>query len=276
MVLGFETYGRGAGGEGGASLSAMNLGWQFNNKSSLRPTYPPSTFRLFPRATITVCKMGKHALPVEESCPFSHNLGFDLYPQFCEQGGKGGGPAANCGDIWRCIEGAQCQVVDDRLQMVIFRDPRPAVVSSFYFLKTQNFIGGGVGIDEFVQDRFPGFCKWMAIRLGLFKRAMAKDKVAVFWYEEWQTDAVKWHRRFFKAVGLEVPEGVLHSAVQGALANDFPFFTKGHDPHAGGVIPPAGSSYRDEISNDTARIIDETMRQWLPRDLLVKLDSSFV
>eukprot|EP00903_Cladosiphon_okamuranus_P005538 g5515.t1 len=231
------------------------------------------------RVTITLSKIDKHTLPVEETCPYSHGVGYHLYLDFCREADEiSEGREATNGTrpaiferVWRCMQDAQCPVVDDRKQMVIFRDPRAASVSSFFFLKAGGYIPEGQSIDEFVIQNFPVFCKWLVIRLALFSKMFPKDNVAVFWYDRWQSTPLKWHRHLFQAVGLRVPETVAAASSQAALADDFPFFSKGRDAHLGTVPPVEIHTYRDDISVETARSIDETMKQWLPPKFISQL-----
>lgn len=188
--------------------------------------------------TITLCKIGKHQLPVEDDCAFSHGVGFSLNPEVCPDVVEGGSPAANVRGIQQCMDEAQCPLVDDRLQMVVFRDPRPAAVSSFYYLSANKYIPADMDVDAFILQNFRGFCKWLLVRMVLFKQLTPKDKYFCFWYDEWQADAAGWHRQLFRMLGLTVPDSVLVEAANAALADDFPFFTKGRDVHGGGTAPP--------------------------------------
>jgi len=228
------------------------------------------------RVTITLSKIGKHTLPVEDTCAFSHGVGYHLYLQFCEEADegirKGDNPATAFGKVWGCMQEARCRVVDDRRQMVVFRDPRAAAVSSFYFLKAGGYIPEDLGIDAFVIGNFPIFCKWLLIRLALFARMVPKDKVSFFWYDRWQVDPRSWHRHLFQAVGLRVPESVEAAAREAALADDFPFFSKGHDSHLGSTPTPGNlTAYRGDLTEETNRGIDEMMRQWLPTRFIQQL-----
>lgn len=229
--------------------------------------------------TIALSKIGKHTLPVEETCPYSHGVGYHLYLDFCKEAdgilegseARSDNSPAIFEKVGSCMQEAQCPVVDHRKQMVIFRDPRASSVSSFFFLKAGGYVPEGQSIDEFVVQNFPVFCKWLVIRLTLFSQMFPKDKVAVFWYDRWQSTPLKWHRHLFQAVGLRVPKSVAAASSQAALADDFPFFSKGRDAHLGTVPPVEVHSYRDDISVETARSIDETMRQWLPAKFISQL-----
>lgn len=224
------------------------------------------------RVTITLCKIGKHQLPVEDDCAFSHNGGFDLHSKFCpEVGAEGGSSAANLGRVQRCMDEAQCRVVDDRLQMVIFRDPRASAVSSYYYLSSNKYIPEDMDIDTFVLENFADFCKWLLIRMVLFKQLTPKHKYMCFWYDEWKADPVRWYRRLFGMLGVHVPETVVAAATDSALADEFPFFSKGRDAHGGSTPPPADHTYRDDISNDTAYRLDEIMRELIPPELAARL-----
>lgn len=226
------------------------------------------------RVTIALSKIGKHTLPVEETCPYSHGVGYHLYLKFCEEadGSEAGGHSPAVFDtVWRCMQEAQCRVVDDRKQMVIFRDPRAASVSSFFFLKAGGYVPEDQDIDAFVISNFPVFCKWLVIRMAIFARMFPKDKVAFFWYDRWQSTPLRWHRQLFQAVGLRVPESVAVASSQAALADDFPFFSKGRDAHPGTAPAADSHTYRDDINVETARSIDETMKLWLPPKFIAQL-----
>eukprot|EP00752_Nemacystus_decipiens_P011154 g9910.t1 len=226
------------------------------------------------RVTIALSKIGKHTLPVEETCLYSHDVGYHLYLKFCEEADRSeasGHSPAVFDRVWGCMQEAQCRVVDDRKQMVIFRDPRAATVSSFFFLKAGGYVPAGQDIDEFVIQNFPVFCKWLVIRLALFTRMFPKDRVAFFWYDRWQKTPLKWHRQLFQAVGLRVPESVAVASSRAALADEFPFFSKGRDAHLGAVPDAESHTYRDDISVETALSIDETMRLWLPPRFIAQL-----
>lgn len=228
------------------------------------------------RVTITLCKIGKHQLPVKDDCAYAHSVGFNLNPEVCPDVGEGGSPAANVRGIQQCMDEAQCRLVDDRLQMVIFRDPRPAAVSSFYYLSANNYIPADMDVDAFILQNFRGFCKWLLVRMVLFKRLTPKDRYFCFWYNEWKTDPAVWHRQLFRMLGLTVPDSVLVAATDAALADDFPFFTKGRDVHGGGTAPPPPDhTYRDDVTNSTAQRMDEMMREWIPRRFAARLHADF-
>lgn len=226
--------------------------------------------------TITLCKIGKHQLPVEDDCAFSHSVGFNLNPEVCPDVGEGGSPAANLRGIQQCMEEARCRLVDDRLQMLVFRDPRAAAVSSFYYLSANNYIPADMDVDTFILQNFRGFCKWLLVRIVLFTQMTQKDKHVFFCYDEWQTDAVEWHRKLFRMLGLIVPDAVLVAAADAALADDFPFFTKGRDVHGGGTAPPPRDhTYRDDVTDDTAHRMDEIMREWIPSGFAARLHADY-
>ncbi|CAM9729509.1 unnamed protein product [Scytosiphon promiscuus] len=266
-----------------------------------QPSDAPCSCTGVSRVTISLSKLGKHTLPVEDTCPYAHGAGYHLHLKFCEtedshgEGGRGVTPsaatytttlAANAADggadaetspfqfdrIWGCMEEARCRVVDDRKQMVVLRDPREAAVSSFYFLRAGRFIPENADIDAFVVQTFPTFCKWHGIRLALFTRMMPRENVSFFWYHKWRAHPLKWHQEVLRAVGLGgLPDSVAVDACDAALADDFPFFSKGRDSHGQVVVPSGEHSYRDDIAEETSRTIDSMLREWLPSELLEEL-----
>eukprot|EP00904_Undaria_pinnatifida_P012614 jgi/Undpi1/8483/HiC_scaffold_25.g10950.m1 len=86
--------------------------------------------------TILLSRVDKHTLPVSTDCAYSHNHGIELAPDPNNKHSHGhsackfadGAPLTNHVDVWRCVHEANCNTTDDWLQMVVFRDPRPAVL----------------------------------------------------------------------------------------------------------------------------------------------------
>lgn len=246
-------------------------------------------------------------LPVEETCPYAHGPGYHLHLKFCEVGDSYGKESSSRGGvvtssaatattlaadaadtaaaatfnetssphfnrIWGCMQEARCRIMDERKQMVVIRDPREAAVSSFYFLKAGRFIPEETDIDTFVVRNFPTFCKWHMIRLALFARMVPSGKASFFWYDRWQAYPLRWHQEVLRAIGLRgLPDTVAKAACDAALADDFPFFSKGPDSHGQLEVPSREHSYRDDISMETSRIIDSMLRQWLPTEMLEEL-----
>lgn len=258
--------------------------------------------------TISLTKLGKHTLPVEDTCPYAHRAGFHLHLNFCEANERSKDAkkdralttstataatafAANDADIaadaasaetsslrfdrlWRCMEEARCRVVDDRKQMVVVRDPREVAVSSFHFLRAGRFLPEDADIDAFVVQKFPTFCKWLGVRLALFARMMPEEQASFFWYDDWQTQPLRWHQRVLRVVGLAgLPDSVAEAACDAALADDFPFFSKGRGSRGQLVVaaPSREHSYRDEVAEETLRVMDSTLREWLPYELVEEL-----
>ena len=120
----------------------------------------PFTLLLF-SVSIILSQVNKHTLPVNSaSCAFSHNQGMDLVIQ--AKGNRersvckfaDGTSARNNADLWRCMHEANCEITDDSLQMAIFRDPRPAVVSTYHHLSiyTNNKVGD---LEAFIARELP-------------------------------------------------------------------------------------------------------------------------
>lgn len=67
----------------------------------------------------------KHTLPVEESCGYAHSKGIGRGDgPVCTPPGGGDQKLENYVDLYRCVQDPACQIVDDRLQMSVMRDPR--------------------------------------------------------------------------------------------------------------------------------------------------------
>lgn len=163
---------------------------------------------------------------------------------------------------------AACNVTDDRLQMVVMRDPRPTVVSYYYHHIRFN-TGVRLGtVDEFVENMLPSICQWVAIRHILFDGLMA-DRAAFFWYERANTHPVEWHSRWYTFIGLKLPTSTVQVAATYAV-----MMTKNLNGHPGGVEATLDRTYRDEVDPALLEKIDEILRVWLPPALLAKLGMS--
>ena len=222
----------------------------------------------------------KHILPVGNSCPYQHPRGIDLgikdegkHPNGNACTFADGAPVENFSDLWRCVNlnQANCAVVDDWLQLAVFRDPRPVAVSAFFHKELHK--GQDLGsLDEFMVKHLPLMCQWVAIRYILFSGLLSRQSVT-FWYADTLTDPWDWHTRWFDALGLQLPMNVVSSTAQEAFDNDFNFEYKKIDKHPGGVTPKAEGvrRFEDEVSQETLELADSILRKWLPPDLLFKL-----
>lgn len=74
-----------------------------------------------------------------------------------------------------------CPPNDERQQLVVFRDPRPAVVSTFFHLKRKALSTPddtaifSMTIDEYVLKMLPTLCQWLAVRYMLFETFLVKQ-----------------------------------------------------------------------------------------------------
>lgn len=158
-----------------------------------------------------------------------------------------------------------CEITDDRLQMAIFRDPRPVAVSS-YFHRMIYYRKKDGAVDKFVTKMLPTMCHWLTVRHFLFEGILA-DRSTVFWYEDALEDPLKWHTRWYESVGLLLPAYVIE-AVSDAAAD----VTKvALMPHPGGAAPVLGRSYKDDLREETLAHVDEVLRAWLPPVYLTRL-----
>lgn len=240
-------------------------------------TYPRDVVLLC-RVSIVVSKVHKHTLPVNSDCAFSHigGIGFgkgelDEKPKESVCTFADGTPVNNHDDLWRCMHEANCTINDDWLQMAVFRDPRPAVVSTYYHLE----VHGGLGnesLDAFVAKELPILCQWVAARYILFS-GMLVDQSFEFWYSAANANPLSWHYQWFFAVGLQLPVHVVESTAQAAAADDLGFNHKEIDLHPGEEARAETSvrRFEDEVSPDIVKVADAVLRTWLPPVLLERL-----
>lgn len=168
-------------------------------------------------------------------------------------------------DLWKCMHRAACDITDDRLQMVVIRDPRPTVVST-YFHHIRFNSGGQLGtIEEFVEKMLPTICQWVAIRHILFDGFMS-DKVAFFWYDRANEQPLEWHQRWYNFVGLNLPSSVVENAADFAKQK-----TVVLNGHPGGAKATKSRDFRDEVDQALLLRLDDILRIWLPPVLLARL-----
>lgn len=205
-------------------------------------------------------------LPMSALCPLAHKNGV-LY----EENGcifADGTLMKNVDDIQPCIAENSCPVHDRRQQMVVMRDPRPVVVSSYFFaLAHHKGALRGESLDAYVVRMFPTVCQWVAIRYYFFED-MVPDKAIVFWYDDSLEDPVLWHSRWLEWIGLQPPTQVVKAATDAAAARDFRFYSKGVDKHIGGKEATVKRTYADELKPETLADLEDVMRTWLPPELL--------
>lgn len=229
--------------------------------------------------TIVLSKVLKHTLPVRgASCAFSHRRGIDLAPapadgvsdktacKFAD-----GTRVKTHHDLWLCMHEANCDITDDWLQMAVFRDPRPAVVSAYFFLEVQSDKDVG-DLEAFIARELPIMCQWLAIRYILFLGLIPHQSFE-FWYKDAIADPMAWHYHWLDSVGLQLPHYVVAAAARLAAANELDFGHKNVDSHPGeGVRTDAGvRKFEDEASPEIRKAADAVLRVWLPPVLLEKL-----
>ena len=229
------------------------------------------------RVSVDLSRHDKHSLPVDRmECAFSHNGGIEL----AKNGGSrrksacyfadGTQPESNDA-IWRCMREANCDVTDDWLQLVVLRDPRPAVVSTYFHLKahTKSKVGE---LDFFVSRQLPALCEWLAVRYILFCGFLRHQSI-VFWYDAAMADPLDWYFRFLYSIGLQLPYQPVNEIAEAARANAFRFRNKPTDEHPGQDVRNSTGprKFEDEVSPETLKAADNILRQWLPPLLLENL-----
>lgn len=225
------------------------------------------------RVSIVISNNGKHMLPVEETCAFSHGGGIGMRKEATTTRRQpctfaDGTHVTNHDELWRCMHEANCDASDDWVQMAIFRDPRPVVVSTFYHLEVHSNRQLG-DLEGFVKRELPIVCQWLAVRYLLFTGYLA-DQSTEFWYNDAMVNPLDWHYHWFYSVGLHLPFHVVEAAVQAAGADDLGFHHKKVDLHPGEEVrtEPGARRFEDEVSPEIVAIADEVLRTWLPPILL--------
>ena len=173
--------------------------------------------------------------------------------------------------MWRCMQKAKCELNDDWLQMAVFRDPRPMVVSSYYHRKVQGNKHLGE-LDDFVAEELPILCQWVAIRYMLFRGSLAHQSME-FWYDDVVSDPLQFHYRWFYLIGLQLPPHVVQATTRAAAADHLGFPHKDIDVHPG--EKPRNDSgvrrFENEVSPELFEMANDVLRVWLPHFLLDRL-----
>ena len=220
----------------------------------------------------------KHTLPVTTTCAYSHGGGTSIGQHQVKGHARDqpctfadGTPVNNRDDLWKCMHEANCDSTDDWLQMGIYRDPRPAIVSTFYHEEVQKDLDLG-NLDDFVIRELPIICQWLAVRYILFSGVLTNQSVE-FWYSDAMDDPLAWHYKWLYTVGLQLPLHVVEATVQAALADDFGFEHKEIDIHPGeeARTEPGVRRFEDEVSPEVFEVADDVLRTWLPPVLLERL-----
>lgn len=227
------------------------------------------------RVSITTSMAFKHRLPVNSSCAFSHvgDIGFGRHE------GQGnarnqpctfadGTPVNNHDDLWRCMHEADCDITDDWTQLAVFRDPRPAIVSTFYHVEVHTKQGRG-DLEAFLMRELPIMCQWLAVRYILFTGILGHRSIEV-WYSDAMNDPLGWHYHWLHAVGLQLPFHVVEDMAQAAAADDLGFKHKKIDRHPGekNRTESGVRRFEDEVSPEFLDFADDVLRAWLPPVLL--------
>ena len=228
------------------------------------------------RVTIVLTKQSKHTLPVDPSCAYSHKGGMDLagvdrYIGKTACNFADGSKVENRDDLWFCMHRANCAINDDWTQMAVFRDPRPAVVSSYYHREVHGSKHHG-DLGAFVSRELPVLCQWLAIRYMLFCGLLSHQSMA-FWYEDVMSDPLRWHYHWFYSVGLQLPAHIVQAITNAAVADKLGFRHKDIDLHPG--EKPRNDSgarrFEDEVSPEIVMMANDVLRAWLPAVLLDRL-----
>lgn len=216
---------------------------------------------------------------MNSSCAYSHNHGIELariheeedQPRNAACKSADGTQITNHAGLWRCMHDASCDINDDWLQMVVFRDPRPAVVSAYFHLGVHSDMDLGP-LKDFIARQLPSICQWLAIRYILFSGLLPHQSV-VFWYNDALADPIEWHYHWFDAVGLQLPFGVVKNTAKAAAAGELRFNHKAIDVHPGEEARTGTGvrRFEDEVDPEVLEIADAVLRVWLPPVLLQKL-----
>ncbi len=179
----------------------------------------------------------------------------------------------NYTDTVRCLHAKPCRVTDSRHQMLILRDPRAVVVSSFFHQRTHPESVGrarpGESVEDYALRMLPTVCRFVHLRYQLLQEQMP-DRTVEFLYDESFADPLGWHQRWLSFVGLTPPESVAQEATDTAQRREFGFTVKGIDKHPGGKEATQRKSWEDEISAEVVGQMYEICLVWLPPVLLEK------
>lgn len=232
-----------------------------------RPTLP---FAI--RVTVSISHVFKHNMPVVHNCPWQHIDGVAPEGPGCAT--SDGRPAQNHEDVAACVRASPCRINDKRLQMLVLRDPRAVVVSSYYYLKTHRLQTATLknpteSVERYAVRMLPTICRFVHIRYLVLLERMA-DRTVEFMYEESLADPLEWHRGWLSSVGLNLPDSIVRRATDTALSGNFEFAAKGRDKHPGGVNTTPSRSYETEVGPEIRAKLDDICRLWLPPVLLEK------
>ena len=223
------------------------------------------------RVLVKISHLFKHNLPVEQTCPWQHRDGIAGEGDGCSH--VKGRLVQNYTDVLDCLTKTPCRVEDNRLQMLVVRDPRAVVVSSYFWLLTHPNQGAPIrtneGLEQYVRRMLPTICQNVYLRYAVLLEKMP-ESTQVFEYNDAEENRFEWHKRWVKFVGLNVTESVVLEASDNSSRHQHVFAEKGVDKHPGGNSTASGRSFKDEVSDELAAEMDRVARVWLPPDLLEK------
>jgi len=230
---------------------------------------PPCSCDNVTSVKIRISGMGKHGLPVENDCPWSHPGGLsEKEKHVCSPMDNGN---QNKTTLWNCVNESSCPIVDDRLQFAVFRDPRAVTVSYYFWEKIHNNLTPeGRSVDKFVKDMLPTVTQWVSLRFLLFNR-MIKKRSSIFWYNDALDDPNQWHKQFMKFTGLNMPDKIVKDSADVSTGGSEPG-KMGVNVHLGGGDAKLTRTYRDEVTPETLLMMDDVLRKWLPPFLLSRFD----
>lgn len=185
------------------------------------------------------------------------------------------------GDLWRCVDEAECTFNDQRLQLAVMRDPRAVAVSAYFhalrvYPERYPALAKSLGsVDSYFQQMLKPICMWTTIRHLIFSNLLSGQS-EVFWFEDMLADSVDWYGRLFSFIGVTLPYNVISGMAHMAERGDpmFGFFAKGVDEHPGGVKPGGDRTFRSELGPESLAMMDDVLRAWLPPVLLKRLGVS--
>lgn len=227
------------------------------------------------RVSFFVTAHNKHHLPVGDTCAYAHRGGLLMtHRQATGHARKApcsfadGTHATNNKDVWRCMHEANCHITDDWIQMAVFRDPRPTIVSLFYYLEVDRHWNLG-DLEAFVARELPILCQWLAVRYTLFTGILAHQSVEL-WYNDAIVDPLGWHFHWFYSVGLQLPFHVVEAIAEAATADELGFDQKTIDAHPGEEPrdETVARRFEDEVSPEMLEFANDVLRTWLPPILL--------
>ncbi|CAM9993163.1 unnamed protein product [Ectocarpus fasciculatus] len=235
------------------------------------PSAAPCPCSTVNKVSIAVSSLFKHDLPVPPNCPWQHVDNITPENKGCTT--VNGRRVGNYADTVECLHQHPCRITDDRIQMLILRDPRAVVVSAFFYLKwhpaASKKYRRDESVDSFVLRMLPTMCHFIHLRYLLLHEKL-DGRTVEFTYDESLADPFQWHQRWLSSVGLTPPPAVVLKATNTSVRREYGFVGKGVDKHPGGKEVTEKRTWEDEISHEVAEQLDDICREWLPPVLLEK------